>query len=69
ILGSGSIISYAIFQNAVKSPEIRPLFYLSLSDLFLSLCWLIGAVMYRRSSCNKNMACYNLQIVGQVSVH
>eukprot|EP00079_Xenopus_tropicalis_P032289 XP_017946060.1 PREDICTED: transmembrane protein 116 isoform X2 [Xenopus tropicalis] len=66
ILGSGSVIGFAVFQNAVKSPEVRPLFYLSLSDLFLAICWLIGAVMYRKSSFNKNIACYNLQILGQM---
>ncbi|KAM4809749.1 transmembrane protein 116 [Rhinophrynus dorsalis] len=66
ILGSGSIIGYAVFQNTVKSPEVRPLFYLSLSDLFLALCWLIGAVMYRRAACTKNVPCYNIQVLGQM---
>ncbi|OCU02103.1 transmembrane protein 116 [Xenopus laevis] len=66
VLGSGSVIGYAVFQNAVKFPEVRPLFYLSLSDLFLAICWLVGAVMYRKTSFNKNIACYNLQILGQM---
>ncbi|XP_077318152.1 transmembrane protein 116 [Lithobates pipiens] len=65
ILGPGSIIGYAVFQNIVKSAEVRPLFYLSLSDLLLAACWLIGAVLYRRS-CQHNVACYNLQAVGQM---
>ncbi|OCT98437.1 transmembrane protein 116 [Xenopus laevis] len=66
VLGSGSVIGYAVFQNAVKSPEVRHLFYLSLSDLLLAICWLVGAVMYRKTSFNKNIACYNLQILGQM---
>ncbi|KAM8960755.1 transmembrane protein 116 [Pelodytes ibericus] len=66
ILGSGSIIGYAVFQSAVRSPEVRPLFFLSVSDLFLALCWLIGAFMYRKSVCSKNVVCYNIQTVGQM---
>ncbi|XP_053329217.1 transmembrane protein 116 [Spea bombifrons] len=66
VLGSGSIIGYAVFHSAVRSPEVRPLFYLSLSDLLLALCWLLGTVLYRRSVCSKNVACYNLQSVGQM---
>ncbi|XP_072271955.1 transmembrane protein 116 isoform X2 [Pyxicephalus adspersus] len=65
ILGPGSIIGYAVFQNVVTSSEVRPLFYLSLSDLLLAACWLIGAVLYRRS-CQHDVACYNLQAVGQM---
>ncbi|KAM5193654.1 transmembrane protein 116 [Mantella aurantiaca] len=65
ILGPGSIIGYAVFQNVVTSPEVRPIFYLSLSDLLLAACWLIGAVLYR-GSCQHNIACYSLQIMGQM---
>ncbi|XP_053555728.1 transmembrane protein 116 [Bombina bombina] len=64
IIGSVAIIGYAVFQNAVRSPEVRPLFYLSMSDLLLGLCWLIGSVMYRTSTTNKS--CYNLQVVGEM---
>ncbi|XP_075710889.1 transmembrane protein 116 [Rhinoderma darwinii] len=63
IVGSGSIIGYAVFQNAVKSPEVRPLFYLSVSDLLLAFCWLLGAVLYKPYT---HMQCFNLQAVGQM---
>ncbi|XP_075424263.1 transmembrane protein 116 isoform X2 [Ascaphus truei] len=65
VIGSGSIIGYAVFHNVIKSPQVRPLFYLSLSDLLLALCWLIAAVLHRQKQ--TNTACYNLQAVGQVS--
>ncbi|XP_063820438.1 transmembrane protein 116 [Pseudophryne corroboree] len=65
IVGSGSVIGYAVFKNSVKLPEVRPLFYLTLSDLLLALCWLVGAVLYRHS-CPNNVSCYNLQAVGQM---
>ncbi|XP_069610940.1 transmembrane protein 116 isoform X2 [Ranitomeya imitator] len=64
IVGSGSIIGYAVFQNAVRSPEVRPLFYLSLSDLFLAFCWLIGVVVYKADT--SGLPCFNLQAVGQM---
>ncbi|XP_073419948.1 transmembrane protein 116 isoform X1 [Dendrobates tinctorius] len=64
IVGSGSIIGYAVFQNAVRSPEVRPLFYLSLSDLFLAFCWLLGVVVYKADS--SGLPCFNLQAVGQM---
>ncbi|XP_029426986.1 transmembrane protein 116 isoform X2 [Rhinatrema bivittatum] len=66
IIGSGAILIHAMFQNSVRSPEVRPLFYLSFFDLLLALCWLTGAVLYRRTLKNQNLACYNLQTVGQL---
>ncbi|XP_075034587.1 transmembrane protein 116 [Mixophyes fleayi] len=65
IVGSGSIIGFAVFQNSMKLPEVRPLFYLNVSDLLLALCWLLGAVLYRQSF-NGNVSCYNLQAMGQM---
>ncbi|XP_068767302.1 transmembrane protein 116 isoform X2 [Struthio camelus] len=66
VIGSSSIIAYAIFQNAVRSPEVRPLFYLSLSDLFLGMCWLAGALLYSTATSKEDLICYNLQATGQV---
>uniref|UniRef100_A0A672U7F0 Transmembrane protein 116 n=1 Tax=Strigops habroptila TaxID=2489341 RepID=A0A672U7F0_STRHB len=66
VIGSSSIIAYAIFQNAVRSPEVRPLFYLSLSDLFLGMCWLAGALLYSTSTSKQDLICYNLQATGQI---
>ncbi|XP_038228628.1 transmembrane protein 116 isoform X3 [Dermochelys coriacea] len=66
VIGSSSIIAYAVFQNVVRSPEVRPLFYLSLSDLFLGMCWLIGALLYTTVITNQDVVCYNLQTTGQI---
>ncbi|XP_019497173.1 PREDICTED: transmembrane protein 116 isoform X2 [Hipposideros armiger] len=66
VIGSSSLIAYAVFQNIQKSPEMRPLFYLSFSDLLLGICWLIEALLYGTSTANKDIICYNLQAVGQV---
>ncbi|KAM5311709.1 transmembrane protein 116 isoform 4-T12 [Glossophaga mutica] len=66
VIGSSSLIAYAVFQNIQKSPEIRPLFYLSFSDLLLGICWLIEALLYGTSAADKDIVCYNLQAVGQI---
>lgn len=66
VIGSSSLIAYAVFQNIQKSPEMRPLFYLSFSDLLLGICWLIEALLYGTSTANKDIICYNLQAVGQI---
>nr|XP_009491623.1 PREDICTED: transmembrane protein 116 [Pelecanus crispus] len=66
VIGSSSIIAYAIFQNAVRSPEVHPLFYLSLSDLFLGMCWLTGALLYSTPISKQDLICYNLQATGQI---
>uniref|UniRef100_A0A8C3NXE1 Transmembrane protein 116 n=1 Tax=Cyanoderma ruficeps TaxID=181631 RepID=A0A8C3NXE1_9PASS len=66
VVGSSSIIAYAVFQNAVRSPEVRPLFYLSLSDLFLGMCWLAGALLYSSPTSQQDLICYNLQATGQI---
>ncbi|XP_067556728.1 transmembrane protein 116 isoform X4 [Pseudorca crassidens] len=66
VIGSSSLIAYAVFQNIQKSPEIRPLVYLSFSDLLLGIYWLIEALLYGTSAANKDVVCYNLQAVGQI---
>ncbi|XP_006148047.1 transmembrane protein 116 isoform X3 [Tupaia chinensis] len=66
VIGSSSLIAYAVFQNIQKYPEIRPLFYLSFSDLLLGICWLIETLLYGTSGDNKDVICYNLQTVGQI---
>ncbi|KAM3826147.1 transmembrane protein 116 [Vipera latastei] len=69
IMGSSSIIGYTIFQNTARSPEVRPLVYLSLSDLSLGLCWLTGALLYSREASHPTGeadACFNLQATGQI---
>ncbi|XP_065760279.1 transmembrane protein 116 isoform X3 [Muntiacus reevesi] len=66
VVGSSSLIAYAVFQNIQKSPERRPLFYLSFSDLLLGIYWLTEALLYGTSTVNKDIVCYNLQVVGQV---
>ncbi|XP_016058569.1 PREDICTED: transmembrane protein 116 [Miniopterus natalensis] len=66
VIGSSSLTAYAVFQNIQKSPEMRPLFYLSFSDLLLGICWLIEALLYGTSAANKDIVCYNLQAVGQI---
>ncbi|KAL4593511.1 transmembrane protein 116 isoform X1 [Arapaima gigas] len=64
-LGSGSIIFYAAFQNLIRTYEVRPLFFLSVTDLLLSVSWLVGAVLFTQS-CSNPSTCYNLHTVEQV---
>ncbi|XP_074153387.1 transmembrane protein 116 isoform X1 [Sminthopsis crassicaudata] len=66
IIGSSSIIAYTIFQNIMKSPEVRPLLCLSFSDLLLGMCWLLGALLYGTPMANEDVICYNLQATGQI---
>ncbi|VFV23783.1 Hypothetical predicted protein [Lynx pardinus] len=66
VIGSSSLIASAVFQNTQKSPEIRPVFYMSFSDLLLGICRLIEALLYGTSAANKDIVCYNLQAVGQI---
>ncbi|XP_036383576.1 transmembrane protein 116 [Megalops cyprinoides] len=65
ILGSGSIIVYATFQNLIRTSEVRPLFFLSVTDLLLGLSWLVGAVLFTHA-CESHATCYNLHTVEQV---
>ncbi|GAB5579053.1 transmembrane protein 116 isoform X11 [Prionailurus iriomotensis] len=48
--------------------EVRPLFYMSFSDLLLGICRLIEALLYGTSAANKDIVCYNLQAVGQQAI-
>ncbi|KAM9404574.1 transmembrane protein 116 isoform 2-T2 [Salvelinus alpinus] len=65
IVGSGSIIVYATFQHLIRTPEIQPLFLLSVTDLLLAVSWLIGAVLFTQD-CDSHVTCYNLHIVEQM---
>lgn len=65
IVGSGSIIVYATFQHLIRTPEIQPLFLLSVTDLLLAVSWLIGAVLFTQD-CDSHATCYNLHIVEQI---
>ncbi|XP_050015088.1 transmembrane protein 116 isoform X4 [Alexandromys fortis] len=69
VIGSSSLITYAVSQNPQMSAKIKPLFYLSFSDLLLGICWLIKALLYGTSAPHKDSICYNLQTVGEVINH
>ncbi|XP_044214936.1 transmembrane protein 116 [Thunnus albacares] len=65
-LGSGSIIACVMSQRLSRKPELQPLFLLSVSDLLLALCWLIGAALFSQRCSSLNSHCYHLQTVEQV---
>ncbi|XP_060890473.1 transmembrane protein 116 [Labrus mixtus] len=64
VLGSGSIIVSVLRLR--RKPELQPLFLLSLSDLLLALCWLIGAALFSQRCSRLNRHCYHLHTVEQV---
>ncbi|XP_013359076.1 PREDICTED: transmembrane protein 116 isoform X5 [Chinchilla lanigera] len=59
-------VCHGYSENIQKSPEIKPLVYLSFSDLLLGICWLTEALLYGTSTAYKDVVCYNLQAVGQI---
>ncbi|XP_077996262.1 transmembrane protein 116-like [Glandiceps talaboti] len=65
ILGAGSIIVYSVYKRTCRSIEVRPLFHLSIADLFLSICWVIGAAMWTLvwENMDKSDECIYLQAV------
>uniref|UniRef100_A0A3B3D5R2 Si:ch211-157p22.10 n=1 Tax=Oryzias melastigma TaxID=30732 RepID=A0A3B3D5R2_ORYME len=66
VLGSGSIIVCLISQRLSRKPELQPLFLLSVADLLLAACWLVGAVFFSLRCGVLNSLCYNLHILEQV---
>ncbi|NXN96086.1 TM116 protein, partial [Rhinopomastus cyanomelas] len=50
----------------VHSPQVRPLFYLSLCDLLLGACWLAGALLHSSPTSRQDLLCYNLQATAQI---
>ncbi|NXG26121.1 TM116 protein, partial [Grallaria varia] len=64
--GCGSVLTPLTPAEPFPSPQVRPLFYLSLSDLFLGMCWLAGALLYSSPTSQQDLICYNLQATGQV---
>ncbi|KAF3692455.1 Transmembrane protein 116 [Channa argus] len=66
ILGSGSIIACVMLQRLCRTPELQPLFLLSLSDLLLALCWLIGGILFSKHCDSLNVYCYHLHTLEQI---
>uniref|UniRef100_A0A8C3AIU7 Transmembrane protein 116 n=1 Tax=Cyclopterus lumpus TaxID=8103 RepID=A0A8C3AIU7_CYCLU len=64
--GSGSIIVCVTSLRLRPSPELQPLFLLSVSDLLLALCWLIGAALFSQHCSRLNTHCYHLHTVEQI---
>ncbi|KAI3360879.1 hypothetical protein L3Q82_012898, partial [Scortum barcoo] len=46
--------------------QLQPLFLLSVSDLLLALCWLIGAALFSQRCNSLNTHCYHLHTVEQI---
>uniref|UniRef100_A0A3Q0SD16 Transmembrane protein 116 n=1 Tax=Amphilophus citrinellus TaxID=61819 RepID=A0A3Q0SD16_AMPCI len=46
--------------------QLQPLFLLSIADLLLAVCWLIGAILFSQDCSGRSMHCYNLHIVEQI---
>ncbi|XP_013877655.1 transmembrane protein 116 isoform X2 [Austrofundulus limnaeus] len=46
--------------------ELQPLFLLSVADLFLAVCWVIGAAIFFQPCGHLNTHCYNLHTVEQI---
>lgn len=65
VLGSGSVIVCVMLQRLSRTPELQPLFLLSMSDLLLALCWLIGAALFSQHCSSLNTHCYHLHTVEQ----
>lgn len=65
VLGSGSIIVCLMLQRLSRTPELQPLFLLSVSDLLLALCWLIAAALFSQRCSSLNTHCYHLHTVEQ----
>ncbi|XP_042346133.1 transmembrane protein 116 [Plectropomus leopardus] len=66
VLGSGSIIVCLMSQRLSRTPELQPLFLLSVSDLLLALCWLIGVALFSQHCSSLNTHCYHLHTVEQI---
>lgn len=47
--------------------QLQPLFQLSVADLLLATCWLMGAVLYSQRCPHLSSLCYNLHTVEQVT--
>ncbi len=46
ILGASSILYSALRRKRVFSPQVHPLFVLSIADLLLALLWGVGALLW-----------------------
>uniref|UniRef100_A0A8C5PCY6 Transmembrane protein 116 n=1 Tax=Leptobrachium leishanense TaxID=445787 RepID=A0A8C5PCY6_9ANUR len=66
IIGSGFVSGYAFFQYGLKLQEACSFFCLSVSNLLLAICWLLGAFVFRKSDFSRDIVCYNIQAVGQI---
>ncbi|XP_074636046.1 transmembrane protein 116-like isoform X2 [Acropora palmata] len=64
ILGSSSVLLYALVKRSIRSPAVHPLFHLALADLILGSLWLIGALIWFQS--HRKM-CFYLDVLGEIA--
>lgn len=68
ILGASSIIASALISRRVRSPEVHPIFMLSLADCMLAALWIAGSIMwYVGESSYQNVWCYAITLITTVS--
>lgn len=69
IVGSMSIIVYTCVKKIVCSPEVLPLFHLSLADFLLASSWFLTTTLYwvfRHESAEDIKSCFYLEIATEV---
>lgn len=64
IIGSSSVLLYALVKRSIRSPAVHPLFHLALADLFLASLWLIGALIWFLSH---HKMCFYLDVLGEIA--
>ena len=69
LLGAASIIFLALVKRLVFSPEVHPIFMLSLADTMLSILWIAGAGLWLADPDSyNNVWCYAITLMTVVSL-
>ncbi|KAM9852013.1 transmembrane protein 116 [Aulostomus maculatus] len=65
-LGSGAIVTCVMSLQFSRMSELQPVFLLSVSDLLLALCWLVGATLFSQHCSSRDSLCYHLHTMEQI---
>eukprot|EP00794_Sanderia_malayensis_P013868 gene13868-15316_t len=53
IIGTASVIIFIIYKRICRSPDVNPLFHLSIADFLLALFWVIGPIIHFKYAGNQ----------------
>ncbi|XP_065892319.1 transmembrane protein 116-like isoform X2 [Dysidea avara] len=69
VLGAASIVWVSLISRRLRSPEVHPIFMISLADMFLSLLYIVGSTLWLFDEPTKSSSDFSYINASSISVN